>query len=75
MINLADEDRELTLDLRDVGILYAGRVRVSGEEKWSVMSRQLIHPTVHPHGVMPQELVDTIKAGVYSSKTFGRSDG
>lgn len=73
LINWADESRKLTLNLPDIGIQYAGKVKDvwGGREVKSVKTSYT--STVAAHGVMLLELEDTTQAGVYSAKVFARS--
>lgn len=75
LINWADETRELTLNLPDIGVQFAGRVK----DIWAGKSVQNVKTsytsTVQPHGVMLLELDDTIAAGSYSSNDFASVNG
>lgn len=75
LINWADETRELTLNLPDIGVQFAGRVK----DIWAGKSVQNVKTsytsTVQPHGVMLLELDDTIAAGSYSSNGFASVNG
>ncbi|CAI7575810.1 unnamed protein product [Penicillium pancosmium] len=75
LINWADETRELTLNLPDIGVQFAGRVK----DIWAGKSVQNVKTsytsTVQPHGVMLLELDDTIAAGSYNSNGFASVNG
>lgn len=70
LINWADESRELTLNLPDIGVQFSGRVK----DIWAGKSVQNVKTsytsTVQPHGVMLLELDDTVAAGSYNSHDF-----
>jgi len=75
LINWADEERELTLDLPDVGLQFAGLVRDVWAGKVLEGVRTSYTSTVAAHGVMLLELSNTMKAGFYSADLFAIKKG
>lgn len=75
LINWADEDRELTLDLPVVGVQFAGMVKDVWAGKVVENVRTGYTSTVSAHGVMLLELSNTIQAGVYSADIFATKKG
>ncbi|KAJ5301527.1 hypothetical protein N7508_006390 [Penicillium antarcticum] len=75
LINWADEARNLTLNLPDVGLQSAGTVKNIWKGKTSSNVKTSYTSSVEAHGVMLLELGDTNQAGVYSSKKFGAQKG
>jgi alpha-galactosidase len=75
LINWSDEERELTLDLPDVGIQFAGGVRNiwRGEAENDVKTSYTA--SVQGHGVMLVELSETLPAGEYPSEIFATTNG
>lgn len=70
LINWNDVERELTLDLPDVGIQYAGTVKNVWADKIVEGVRTSYTSTVAPHGVMLLELSNTTPAGTYAADRF-----
>lgn len=62
------------MNLPSFGIQYAREAKDIWRGKVDINVKTAYASTVDAHGVMLQELVDTIKAGVYSNKTLGKSD-
>lgn len=75
VINWADNARELTLNLPDIGLQYAGQVKDIWAERVSKDVKTSYTSTVDPHGVMLLELQDTVAAGLYKSLDFANSNG
>lgn len=75
LINWADESRELTLNLPDIGIQYAGTVRNIWDGSSVKNVRTVYTATVAAHGVMLLELQNTTAAGTYPSDTFAKKKG
>lgn len=75
LINWADKERELTLDLPDVGVQFAGLVRDVWTGKVLEGVRTSYTSTVAAHGVMLLELSNTMKAGFYSADLFATKKG
>lgn len=75
LINWADESRELTLNLPDIGIQFAGQVKNIWEGKSVKNVKTSYTSTVQPHGVMLLELENTIAAGSYNSHDFANVNG
>ncbi|KAL3486100.1 glycoside hydrolase superfamily [Aspergillus germanicus] len=75
LINWSDEERELTLDLPDVGLQFAGGVRNiwRGEAKNDVKTSYTA--SVQGHGVMLVELSEALSAGEYPSDIFANTNG
>ncbi|CAG7926366.1 unnamed protein product [Penicillium olsonii] len=75
VINWADEARELTLNLPDIGLQFAGTVKDIWNEKTSSDVKTSYTGKVEPHGVLLLELQDTTSAGTYTSKAFATVNG
>lgn len=75
LINWADTSRELTLNLPDVGIQSAGKLKDIWAGKTVSNVKTSYTATVAAHGVMLLELSDTTAAGTYSTANFGTSKG
>ncbi|KAJ5999436.1 hypothetical protein N7451_007246 [Penicillium sp. IBT 35674x] len=75
VINWDDEERELTLDLPDVGLQYAGSVKDIWDGKSVKGVKTSYSASIAAHGVLLLELGDTTTAGTYSTSLFGSSDG
>jgi alpha-galactosidase len=75
LINWADESRELTLNLPDIGVQFAGQIKNIWAGKSVRNVKTAYTSTVQPHGVMLLELEDTISAGSYSGKVFAKTSG
>jgi alpha-galactosidase len=75
LINWADESRELTLNLPDIGVQFAGQIKNIWAGKSVRNVKTSYTSTVQPHGVMLLELEDTISAGSYSGKVFAKTSG
>jgi alpha-galactosidase len=75
LINWADESRRLTLNLPDIGVQFAGRVKDIWADKSVQNVKTSYTSTVQPHGVMLLELGDTIAAGSYNSNGFASVNG
>ncbi|KAL3463462.1 glycoside hydrolase superfamily [Aspergillus heterothallicus] len=75
LINWSDEERELTLDLPDVGLQFAGGLRNiwRGEAESDVKTSYIAR--VKGHGVMLVELSETLPAGEYPSRIFAKTNG
>ncbi|KAL2866939.1 alpha-galactosidase D [Aspergillus lucknowensis] len=75
VINWGEEERELTLDLPDVGIQFAGGLRNiwRGEAEDDVLTSYTA--SVEGHGVMLVELSETVPAGEYPSEIFAKKHG
>lgn len=75
VINWDDEERELTLNLPDVGLQYAGSVKDIWGGKSVKEVKTSYSGSVAAHGVLLLELGDTTTAGTYPTSLFGSSDG
>lgn len=75
LINWADEDRELTLDLPVVGVQFAGMVKDVWAGKVVENVRTGYTSTVSAHGVMLLELSGTTEDGEYSADLFATKKG
>ncbi|OOQ83620.1 putative alpha-galactosidase D [Penicillium brasilianum] len=75
LINWADESRELTLDLPDVGIQAAGTLKDIWAGKTVRNVKSSYTATVAAHGVMLVELSDTTAPGTYPTAKFATSKG
>lgn len=75
LINWADASRELTLDLADVGVQFAGTLKDIWAGKIVSNVKSSYTATVAAHGVMLVELSDTTAAGTYPTAKFGTSSG
>ncbi|KAL4902715.1 alpha-galactosidase D [Aspergillus multicolor] len=75
VINWRGEDREITLDLPDVGVQYAGTLK----NVWAGESVERVQTSysaaVKAHGVLLVELGDVVDAGVYPGDIFAVTDG
>lgn len=75
LVNWADEKRNLTIDLPDIGIQYAGTVK----DIWKNVTVHNVKTSytteIEAHGTMLLELQNTTPSGQYSSSIFGRSTG
>ena len=70
LINWNGFERELTLDLPDVGVQYAGTVKDAWADKIVEGVRTSYTSTIAPHGVMLLELSNTTLAGTYAADRF-----
>ncbi|KAJ5296403.1 phenolpthiocerol synthesis polyketide synthase ppsB [Penicillium atrosanguineum] len=75
LINWNDVERELTLDLPDVGVQYAGTVKDVWADKVVEGVQTSYTSTVAPHGVILLELSNTTQAGTYSAERFATKSG
>lgn len=75
VINWRNETRELTLDLPDIGLQYAGSVKDIWSKNTAEGVRTSYTTTVAGHGTILVELEDTTPAGRYPIDLFGRSHG
>lgn len=75
LINWADESRDLTLDLADVGVQFAGTLKDIWAGKTLSNVKSTYTATVAAHGVILVELSDTTAAGTYPTAEFGTSQG
>ncbi|KAL4932379.1 glycoside hydrolase superfamily [Aspergillus undulatus] len=75
LINWRGEDRELTLDLPDVGLQFAGGLRNiwAGESVENVKTSYTAR--VEAHGTILVELSETVPAGSYPGDIFASTDG
>jgi alpha-galactosidase len=75
LVNWADEARELTVSLPDVGIQYAATVK----DIWNNVTVQSVKTSytsqVQGHGTLLLELQDTDPSGQYNASVFGTSTG
>lgn len=70
VINWRNESRELTLDLPDVGLQYAGTVKNIWDKTTAKGVRTTYAARVDGHGTMLLELQDTTPAGRYPARLF-----
>ncbi|KAL2851021.1 alpha-galactosidase D [Aspergillus pseudoustus] len=75
LINWSDEERELTLDLPDVGVQFAGGLRNIWRGKRKSDVKTSYTARVEGHGVMLVELSDTLPVGKYPSEIFAHTNG
>lgn len=75
LVNWRDEERNLTLNLPDIGFQYAGQLRNIWDESNATAVRTSYTKIVAGHGTMLVELGDTSLAGVYPSSLFASSSG
>ncbi|RAH51250.1 putative alpha-galactosidase D [Aspergillus brunneoviolaceus CBS 621.78] len=75
LVNWRNESRELTLDLPDIGLQYAGSVKNIWEGSVAEGVRTSYTATVAAHGTMLLELGETIADGVYPGDVFGKTSG
>jgi alpha-galactosidase len=75
LINWANEARDLTLNLPDVGLQTAGTAKDIWKGKTVSNVKTSYSSSVEAHGVMLLELRDTTPAGVYPSSKFGIRNG
>jgi alpha-galactosidase len=75
LINWSDEERELTLDLPDVGIQFAGELRNIWRGEVEKDVKTSYSASVEGHGVMLVELSETLPVGVYPSEIFATTNG
>jgi alpha-galactosidase len=73
VINWNGEEKELTLNLPDVGLQYAGSVKDIWGGKSVEGVKTSYSGSVAAHGVLLLELGDTVPAGTYSTSLFGSS--
>ncbi|KAK2755673.1 hypothetical protein FQN54_005822 [Arachnomyces sp. PD_36] len=75
LVNWSDEERELQLDLPDVGLQTASTLKNiwSNETAEGVLTSYAA--TVAPHGTMLLELGGTTVAGHYPASVFAKKDG
>lgn len=75
VINWRGEEREITLDLPDVGLQFAGGLRNiwAGESVEDVKTKYTA--VVAAHGTMLVELSETLPAGEYSADIFAATNG
>jgi alpha-galactosidase len=75
LINWDDVEKDLTIDLPDVGVQYAGSIK----DVWAGQAvggvRTSYTSTVAAHGVMLLELNNVTQAGVYSAELFATKSG
>ncbi|OJJ33267.1 hypothetical protein ASPWEDRAFT_43343 [Aspergillus wentii DTO 134E9] len=75
LINWREEERELSLDLADVGLQHAGLVRNIWANSTAENVKSRYSASVEGHGTMLVELRNTTEAGVYPSSLFGQRNG
>jgi alpha-galactosidase len=75
LINWANESRELTLDLPDIGLQHAKIVKNIWAKETLSNVRTTYSAAVDAHGVMLLELEDATEAGLYPSSLFATSKG
>jgi alpha-galactosidase len=75
LVNWADESRELTLNLPDVGIQAAGTLKDIWAGKAVSNVKSSYTATVAAHGVMLVELSDTTASGTYPTAKLATSKG
>ncbi|KAL2832510.1 alpha-galactosidase D [Aspergillus cavernicola] len=75
MVNWQGVEREVRLDLPDVGVQYAGGLRNIWRNESEVGVRTSYTARVAAHGTMLVELADTLPAGVYPTGIFGSTHG
>ncbi|KAL4906733.1 hypothetical protein BDW74DRAFT_177042 [Aspergillus multicolor] len=70
VINWRGEEREITLDLPDVGLQFAGGLRDIWADESAEDVKTKYTAVVAAHGTMLAELSETLPAGEYSSDIF-----
>ncbi|KAJ5819572.1 hypothetical protein N7474_005163 [Penicillium riverlandense] len=75
LINWANEPRELSLNLPDIGLQHAKIVKNIWANETLSNVRTTYSATVDAHGVMLLELEDATEAGLYPSSLFATSKG
>jgi hypothetical protein len=68
LINWDDVERDLTIDLPDVGVQYAGSIKDVWADQTVEGVRTIYTYTIAAHGVMLLELGNVTQAGVYSAE-------
>ncbi|KAE8381209.1 putative alpha-galactosidase D [Aspergillus bertholletiae] len=75
VINWKNESRDLTLDLPDIGLQYAGTVKNIWDGSTAQNVQTSYTASVQGHGTMLLEFQDTTASGQYSGHTFATSTG
>ncbi|GAB1208303.1 hypothetical protein APSETT445_007047 [Aspergillus pseudonomiae] len=75
LINWKNESRDLTLDLPDIGLQYAGTVKNIWDSSTAQDVKTSYTARVEGHGTILLELQDTAPSGQYLSDTFATSAG
>lgn len=73
LINWKDEARELTLDLPDIGLQFAGTVKNIWDGTTAQNVKTSYTAKVQSHGTILLELQDTTASGQYPTDTFATS--
>ncbi|RMZ39382.1 hypothetical protein AFCA_006538 [Aspergillus flavus] len=75
LINWRNESRDLTLDLPDIGLQYAGTVKNIWDGTTAQNVKTSYTAKVQGHGTILLELQDTTASGQYPGDTFATSTG
>ncbi|KAL4735441.1 alpha-galactosidase D [Aspergillus similis] len=75
VINWRDEDREITLDLPDIGLQYAGTLQNIWADETVQGVKTSYSSVVEAHGVMLVQLAETVEEGVYPADVFAATNG
>ncbi|KAL4814937.1 alpha-galactosidase D [Aspergillus spinulosporus] len=75
VINWRDEDREITLDLPDIGLQYAETLQNIWADETVQGVKTSYSSVVEAHGVMLVQLAETVEGGVYPADVFAATNG
>ncbi|KAL4768532.1 alpha-galactosidase D [Aspergillus nidulans var. acristatus] len=75
VINWRDEDREITLDLPDIGLQYAETLQNVWADETVKGVKTSYSSVVEAHGVMLVQLAGTVEEGVYPADVFAATNG
>ncbi|KAL4747803.1 alpha-galactosidase D [Aspergillus terricola var. indicus] len=75
VINWRDEDREITLDLPDIGLQYAETLQNVWADETVQGVKTSYSGVVEAHGVMLVQLAETVEEGVYPADLFAATNG
>nr|Q5AX28.2 RecName: Full=Alpha-galactosidase D; AltName: Full=Melibiase D; Flags: Precursor [Aspergillus nidulans FGSC A4]ABF50881.1 alpha-galactosidase [Aspergillus nidulans] len=74
VINWRDEDREITLDLPDIGLQYAETLQNVWADETVNGVKTSYSSVVEAHGVMLVQLAETVEEGVYPADVFAATN-
>jgi alpha-galactosidase len=75
VINWRDEDREIMLDLPDIGLQYAETLQNVWADETVKGVKTSYSSVVEAHGVMLVQLAGTVEEGVYPADVFAATNG
>lgn len=75
LINWKDEARDLTVNLPDVGLQFAGSLKNIWDGSTASDVKSSYTARVEAHGTILVELQDTIASGLYPAENFASSNG